>query len=305
MGTIQGRSERIKGGSLPSLTSLGQYVLLAVPLVFVVVLFVIPLALTFVWSFYQPTGFGMRPGFTFVSYQDFFTGVRLFVLRQSLLMATWATLVSLLLAYPIAYYLSFRVHRDLRQAILFLFTVPFIVNHIIRTVSWTYLLDRTGPINSGLMSLGIIHHSLDWLLYSNFAVLLGLVTSYMPFMVFPLFLALSGIDRHLMEASWMLGVGPRTTFLFVTLPLSLPGVFAAVIFGFVGSFGEDAVPIILGDSGYQLMGNAITSVLDVLNYPLAAAISSVVVAVMVVFLAVWLLIFDIRSFLGKIMHWRM
>jgi ABC-type spermidine/putrescine transport system permease subunit I len=302
MGALQGRAERLKRGLFPFA---GRYVLLGLPLAFVVILFVVPLTLTFVWSFYEPTGFGMRPSFTLASFQDFFTGVRLFVLRQSLLMAAWATLVSLLLAFPIAYWLSMRVRGELGQALLFLFTVPFIVNHIIRTVSWTYLLDRTGPVNVALIKLGLIHHPLDWLLYSDFAVLLGLVTSYMPFMIFPLYLALSGIDRRVIEASWLLGAGPRTTFLRVTFPLSLPGVFAAVIFGFVGSFGEDAVPIILGGAGYQLMGNAITSVLDVLNYPLAAAISSVVVVVMIAFLAAWLAIFDIRSFLGKIVRWRM
>jgi ABC-type spermidine/putrescine transport system permease subunit I len=90
----------------------------------------------------------------------------------------------------------------------------------------------------------------------------------------------------------------------VTLPLSLPGVFAAVIFGFVGSFGEAAVPTILGGVGYQLMGNTITSALDVLNYPLAAAMSSVVIVLMLGLLLCWYALFDMRSFLGKILRWR-
>ena len=97
----------------------------------------------------------------------------------------------------------------------------------------------------------------------------------MPFMIFPIWLSLSGIDRRLLEASWVLGAPPLATFWRVTLPLSLPGVFAAAIFGFVGSFGEVAVSLILGGTGYQLLGNAIASALDVLNYPLAAAISIV------------------------------
>src|SRR5439155_661500 len=97
--------------------------------------------------------------------------------------------------------------------------------------------------------------------------LLGLLLAY------PLWAALDGLDRRLVEASWLLGASPRVTFLRVTLPLSMPGVFAAVIFGFVGTFGESAVPIILGGVGYQLMGNTITSALDVLNYPLAAAMA--------------------------------
>ena len=89
--------------------------------------------------------------------------------------------------------------------------------------------------------------AIDWLLFSNFSVFIGLISSYMPFMIYPLWAALDGIDHRLVEASWLLGAGPRLTFLRVTLPLSMPGVFAAVIFGFVGSFGESAVPVILHD----------------------------------------------------------
>ena len=117
-------------------------------------------------------------------------------------------------------------------------------------------------------------------------------------------LNLAFYERWGREASWLLGASPRVTFLRVTLPLSMPGVFAAVIFGFVGTFGESAVPIILGGVGYQLMGNTITSALDVLNYPLAAAMSSVVVATMLAFLLVWYLAFDLRAVLGKIARWR-
>src|SRR5262249_5194287 len=147
-----------------------------------------------------------------------------------------------------------------------------------------YLLGRTGPINSLIIALSLSDGPVDWLLFSQFAVLIGMLSSYMPFMVFPLWISISGIDQRLIETSWMLGAPPRRTFLRVTLPLSVPGVFAAVIFCFVGCFGESAVPIILGGVGYQLIGNEITSTLDVLNYPLAAAMSSVVTAAMLVLL---------------------
>jgi len=146
---------------------------------------------------------------------------------------------------------------------------------------------------------GLTDAPLDWLLYSDFAVVTGLVASYMPFMVFPLWLALNGIDRRLVQASWMLGAGPVRTFMQVTLPLSMPGVVAAVIFGFVGSFGDAAVPVILGGTGYQLIGNEITSTLDVLHYPLAAAMSTVVMMAMLALVGLWLSLFDLRSFLGK------
>jgi ABC-type spermidine/putrescine transport system permease subunit I len=126
----------------------------------------------------------------------------------------------------------------------------------------------------------------------------------MPFMIFPLWVSIAGIDKRLSEASWTLGAPPGQTFWQVVLPLSLPGVFAAIIFSFVGCFGENAVPIILGGVGYQLIGNEITSALDVLNYPLAAAMSSIVTAVMLVLLLIWYIAFDLRSFLGKILAWK-
>ena len=99
----------------------------------------------------------------------------------------------------------------------------------------------------------------------------------------------------------MLGAAPLRTFLRITLPLSLPGIFAAIIFSFVGCFGDSAIPTILGGVGYQLIGNEVSSAMDTLNYPLAAAMSSVVTAVMLVLLASWYMLFDVRAFLGKIL----
>lgn len=278
--------------------------LLALPLAFVVVFLLLPLAFTFAVSFWQRVGLRMRPAFSLASYATFFHGVRLEVLERSLVIAAEATAISLLLAYPIAYHLAFRASPRARQIGLSLFTVPFLVNYIIRTFSWTWLLGRTGPVNAVLQWSGLVHQPVSWLLYSDFAVFVGLITSYMPFMVFPLWISLSGIDRRLLEASWMLGARPARTFLKVVLPLSMPGVFAAVIFGFVGCFGESAVPTILGGVGYQLMGNTIASTLNVLNYPLAAAMSSTVVILMLILLGCWFALFDLRSFLGKILRWR-
>ena len=281
-----------------------RYGLLALPIGFVAAFLLAPLGLTFALSFWERAGLRVRPALTLASYQSFFEGVRLIVLERSLLVAAEATAISLLLAYPIAHFLALKTGPRQARAVLALFTVPFLINYIIRTFAWTYLLGRTGPINGLMMAVAIVDRPVDWLLFSDFAVFVGLVTSYMPFMIFPLWLSIAGVDRRLIEASWLLGARPARTFLRVTLPLSVPGIFAAVIFGFVGCFGESAVPIILGGVGYQLMGNTITSTMDVLNYPLAAAMSSVVVLVMLVLLGCWYLAFDLRAFLGKILQWR-
>jgi ABC-type spermidine/putrescine transport system permease subunit I len=293
VGEVQGR-----------LASLGRYALLALPVAFVGGALFVPLGLMFVGSFWERAGFWVRPAFTLASYAEFFGGVRLSVLERSLVVAAGVTGFGLLLAYPIAYFLSLRAGRKLTRNVLLLFTIPFLVNYIIRTFSWVYLLSRTGPVNRFLLAARLADRPVDWLLFSDFSVFVGLISSYMPLMIYPLWAALAGIDRRLVEASWLLGASPRATFWRVTLPLSMPGIFAAVIFGFVGSFGESAVPIILGGVGYQLMGNTITSALDALNYPLAAAMSSVVVAAMLAFLLVWYLAFDLRAVLGKIVRWR-
>jgi ABC-type spermidine/putrescine transport system permease subunit I len=277
---------------------------LSLPIVFLAVFLLVPLGLTVVVSFWQRVGLSVRPAFVFSSYLAFFDSVRLAVLERSLLVSLEATVASLFIAYPIAYFLAFKARPGTTRLVLLLFTVPFLVNYIIRTFAWTYLLGRTGPVNALLAATGIVNGPLDWLLYSDFAVLVGLITSYMPFMIFPMWMSLAGIDRPLIHASWVLGAPPARTFFSVTLPLSLPGIFAAAIFGFVGCFGESAVPVIMGGVGYQLMGNTITSTMDVLNYPLAAAMSSVVVLAMVILLLGWYFAFDMRSFLGKILNWR-
>jgi len=281
-----------------------RWAFLTLPIAFVAIFLLAPLALTVAMSFWERAGLLVRPAFTFASYIDFFHGVRLVVLERSLLVSVEATALSLIIAYPIAYFLAFKAPPQATRTVLLLFTVPFLINYIIRTFAWTYLLGRTGPINGVIAWLGLSRGPIDWLLYSDFAVFIGLISSYMPFMIFPLWMSLSGIDRRLIQASWLLGAPPVATFLRITLPLSLPGIFAAVIFGFVGCFGESAVPVIMGGLGYQLMGNTITSALDVLNFPLAAAMSSIVVAAMLLLLGCWYLAFDLRAFLGKILQWR-
>jgi ABC-type spermidine/putrescine transport system permease subunit I len=278
-----------------------QRALFFIPVAVACLFVVIPLGIMFMISFWEREGFSMVPALSFLSYQDFLGGVRTIVLQRTALVALVSTLISLCIAYPIAYLLAMRVRPELARIFFLLLTVPFLVNYIIRNFALAHLLSRNGPLNQLLIVTGVTVEPVDWLLYSHFAVYLGLTASYMPFMIFPLWLSLAGIDRRLIEASFTLGYSPVRTFLRITLPLSLPGLFAAAIFGLVGAFGESAVPMILGGAGYELMGNTITSSLNVLNYPLAAAMSSVVVMLMTGLLIIWYFGSDMRSFLGQIM----
>lgn len=274
----------------------------ALPWFFLVVFFFVPLLLTIVWSTWESNGFWIEPGFTTAAYDQFFDGARTSTLERSLTLGAITTAVGLLVSYPIAYYLAFRARPTITRLLLIAFAFPFLVNYIIREVSWVQILGRDGVVNRILLDAAGVG-PIDWLLFSQFAVAVGLFTAYMPFMVFPIWLSLNGIDRSLIEASSTLGGRPWRTLLRVILPLSMPGVFAAVIFCFVGSFGDSAVPSILGGGSFQLIGNTISSSLSSLNYPLAAAISSVVVIIMSLLLVGWILLFDIRTLLGKAVGW--
>lgn len=281
----------------------GTAVAYSLPWVFLLFFFFAPLVLTLVWSTWRSNGFWIEPDFTTSAYQQFFDGARTATLQRSLVLAAVTTVIGLLVSYPISYYLAFRARAAVTQLILVAFAFPFLVNYIIREVSWVQILGRDGPVNRLLLDVGLAEAPLDWLIFSRFAIAFGLFTAYMPFMVFPIWLSLSGIPGNLIEASYTLGGSPRRTLGRIILPLSMPGVFAAVIFCFVGAFGDSAVPAILGGGSFQLVGNTISASLSSLNYPMSAAISSVVVLVMTVLLVIWVLAFDIRTLLGKAVGW--
>jgi ABC-type spermidine/putrescine transport system permease subunit I len=237
----------------------------------------------------------MEPGFTLEAYDAFFASGRVDVYIQSLRLSVISVILSLLLGYPVAYYLGRRLSEDVAFGLLFVFVLPFIISSVIRTLSWRFMLGRQGIINQTLVGLGIVNEPIDWLLFSEFSVILGLVTASLPFVIFPVWLSIRTIDESLLEASSDLGAHPLTTFRRVTVPLSLPGVFAASIFVFVTAFGQTVIPQLLGGSGFSTVGTSITSVLGVLNYPLAAAISSVSIATMLALLGAWAHFFDLDS----------
>lgn len=286
------------------LANIARRAILGLPLLFVGVFMIVPLCVTVMVSFWERAGLKFRPAFTLKSYETIIDGARLDVLVRSVVAAVEATALSLLIAYPIAYVLARRTSPQVARVVLLLFTIPFLINYVVRNVAWTGLLGRTGTINELLMAAGLTNQPLDWLLYSDFAVFLGLISTYMPFMIFPLVLSIGAIERQYLEASADLGASAFDTFRRITLPLSLPGIFAAIVFGFVGCLGESAVPIIMGGVGYELLGNTITSSMDVLNYPLAAALSTIVIVMMLLMMISWYIAFDLKTFLGRILEWR-
>ena len=194
-------------------------------------------------------------------------------LLRSIWIAARVTLFSLLLGYPLAYYLSFRAGR--RKDLLYqLVIIPLWVSYLVRAYAWKTILGSDGVLNTLLQYVHITQHPLEFLLYSPFAVVLTLTHIYTPFTFLPIYASLEHIPRNLVEASQDLGASPGRTFWNVILPLSIPGVLAGVTFAFVLSLGDFLAPLLLGGPSGIMISNIVVSLFGAAyNWPLGAAIS--------------------------------
>ena len=244
------------------------------PSVVLLVLFVlVPLCVVAAYSFALRDPYGaVLPGFTLDNYRELFQSVYLLVFVNSFKLAAATTVLCLLIGYPVAYFIAFRA-GPWAPALLLLLLIPFWINFVIRISAWVVLLGRGGLINQGMLATGIIDAPVG-MLGPMGATLVGMVYAFLPLTVFPIYAALQPIDRRLLEAGADLGAGPATTFLRVTLPLSLPGVLAAALFVFVPSMGVFAIPVLLGGGKEIILGNLIVQLfLEFRNIPLGAAVS--------------------------------
>ncbi|WP_395539490.1 ABC transporter permease [Neotabrizicola sp. sgz301269] len=244
------------------------------PSVVLLVLFVlVPLCVVAAYSFALRDPYGaVLPGFTLDNYRELFQSVYLLVFVNSFKLAAATTVLCLLIGYPVAYFIAFRA-GPWAPALLMLLLIPFWINFLIRISAWVVLLGRGGLINQGMLATGIVDAPVG-MLGTLGATLVGMVYAFLPLTVFPIYAALQPIDRRLLEAGADLGAGPATTFLRVTLPLSLPGVLAAALFVFVPSMGVFAIPVLLGGGKEIILGNLIVQLfLEFRNIPLGAAVS--------------------------------
>jgi len=162
---------------------------------------------------------------------------------------------------------------------LALMTIPFFTSYLIRSFSWRLVLGRTGVINTFLQDIGLTSAPIDWLLFSDFAVIVGLVASYLPFATFPLILSMQRVDPVLISAARDLGAGFWTVLRTVLLPLTRSGIFAGFLFVFVMAVGSSTEVQMLGGAGASIVSVMISDVMRVANFPLAFAISTVVLVV--------------------------
>ncbi|WP_371370127.1 ABC transporter permease [Pseudomonas sp. QL9] len=202
----------------------------------------------------------------------------LVIALRSLGIATATTLITLLVGFPVAVWLAMQPAKR-RGLLIFLITVPFWANLLIRTYAWILLLRGTGVINNGLMGLGLIQQPLP-LLYNEGAVLLGLVYTYAPFVVLPIYSTLEKMDMRLLEAAQDLYAGRLRTLRKVVLPIARPGILAGAILTFVPCLGAMIAPELLGGGTKMMLGNLIfRQFADSRNWPFGAALSLVLMAV--------------------------
>jgi putrescine transport system permease protein len=196
---------------------------------------------------------------------------------SSVRIAAVSALITLLIAYPMAYGIA-RARPSARPALLMLIVLPFWTSFLIRVYAWTGLLNSNGLINSTLLGFGLIDHPLP-LLHTEFAVHLGIVYSYLPFMVLPIYGVLERVDWVLLEAAADLGTRPLRAFLRVTLPLSLPGVFAGLLLVFIPALGEFIIPELLGGPETLMVGRVLwTEFFNNHDWPFASALAIVLLA---------------------------
>jgi spermidine/putrescine transport system permease protein len=206
------------------------------------------------------------------------------VFARTARIAASVTLCSLLLGYPLAYFLSF--HTGPRKELLYrLVIVPLWVSYLVRGYAWKTILGSDGVLNGFLQYLHITHEPVSFFLYSPFAVILMLTHIYTPFVFLPIYAALEHIPRPLLEASQDLGADGRTTFLRVILPLSIPGLLAGATFAFVLSLGDFLAPLLVGGPSATMIANIVQSLFGAAyDWPLGAAISVAILLVTIALL---------------------
>lgn len=245
-----------------------------------VVFSVLPLLFLGVMSLWTSTIFGLSMTPTLANYRIVFAApVYAAVLGHTLWIAAATTALALVISYPMAYFLATLKGPTKTLCVVLLF-LPFWTSYLVRTFVWLPMLGRNGLINQILLGLGLVDTPVDWLLYNEGAVLLGLVYVYTLFMTLPIYLSLDRLDPKLLEAAADLGAGPVQALWRVVLPLSLPGILSGSIMVFLLACGAYVTPQLLGGTGGVMFGSIIAAqYLQTNNWALGAALSVILVAV--------------------------
>ncbi|WP_353988677.1 ABC transporter permease [Ruicaihuangia caeni] len=246
----------------------------------------VPIALVTVYAFFERGRFGgVVPEFGFHNFARLADPLYLNVVMGSLGIGLIVTVLALILGYPTALAIV-RLPAKWRTVALIAVMLPFWTNFLIRTYAWILLLNNAGWINQGLMAVGLTDSPIS-MLYTQPAVVVGLLYMYLPLMVLPLYATLSGQDPQLREAATNLGAGPVRVFLTITLPMSIPGMLTGCIFVLVPSMSNFVIPELLGGGKSVLIGNLVRDqFLKARDWPFGAALALVLTVILLVLLVV-------------------
>ena len=273
------RSESAQGLFLISPTLGFALLLLAVPLIMVVAL-----------SFWTQDYLTLDRTFTIANYQTAWTEpMYQYLMARSLKISIFVTAVTVLVAYPVAYFISFHVAPKRKAMWIFLITIPFWTSYLMRIFLWKVILGYNGVINGTLTGLGVIEEPLSFILYNQNAVVITLAHAWIPFAILPIFVALERVDRSLLEAAEDLGDSGLRRFFRVTLPLSMPGVIAATIIVFIPTIGDYVTPRLVGGPNGLMISNMIElQFKKANNAPLGAALAISAMGIVTFFALVFL-----------------
>ena len=250
------------------------YTLLSPTLLTMVCLLALPVVTLFAYSFWTQDWVTIHKTFTLANYEKFFEKwLYGKLLWRSIRMSAMVTLFTIILAYPVAYFLAFRVKKNI-MTWLILINIPFVTSYLLRVLAWKIMLGNNGVINGTLTGLGFIDAPLEFLLYSRFAVILTLTHAWAAFAILPIYVSLQKIDRSLLEAAADMGDGPVKRFLRITLPLSMPGVIAAAVIEFIPTVGDYLTPVLVGGPKGIMIGQIIAAQFGSAdNWPLGSALT--------------------------------
>ncbi len=270
----------------------------ALPLTAVLLVFmVVPVGLIAVVSFWDYSEFELIPDFVWTNYEELFTSsVTASVYLSTLKFAFLTWLVTLIVGFFVAYFLAFHVRQLRWQIALFLLcTIPFWTSNIIRMIAWIPVLGRHGLVNDGLLATGLIDQPLEWLLYSDFAVVLAFVHLYTLFMVVPIFNSMMRIDRAVIEAAYDAGAGAVRTIWHVILPLCKPGIAIGTIFVVTMVMGDFVTVQMMSGGQSASVGVAMNNKRALLQYPAAAADAIILLIVVLMMVAALMRLVNIRK----------
>ena len=263
------------------------FALISPTFLFALVLLVIPILVVIAHSFWTQNYLTIDRSFTLENYRIALTEpIYRDLLVRSLYISLCVSFITVVLAYPIAYYISFHGGRH-KGLWLFLITIPFWTSYLLRVMSWKVILGYNGVLNSSLMALGIIDEPSTALLYNSSAVIITLTHAWAAFAILPIFVSLEKVDRTLIEAATDLGDGPIRRFLRVTLPLSIPGVTSAILIVMIPTVGDFVTPRLVGGKDGVMIANAIQAQFGkASNWPLGAALSVTTMAIVTAMAAI-------------------